>query len=417
VNGADASSSAASGADYWTAKAALAVGLCFLINMVDGMDINILTFVAPALQKDWGISSGVMGYIFSAGLAGMAIGGMGIAPLADRYGRRKIILAALALMSLGMVACGYVTSVGALIAARVVVGAGIGTVLASMAALAAEAAPPSKQSFAVGAVQAGFPFAAVFTGFIVASVLPEWGWQKLLLAAGVLTVLMLPLAWAILPESAAHASVKQGAVKQGAVKQDKVPLAKLFGSDLRRGTILLWLSTFFGLMVLYFITSWITKLSIQAGLSETNGIYAGATYNIGAFTGTMLMSWLSMRFRLMRIVPAFLLCAGLAMTIFANVAFPVGITLSLAFLIGVSLQGGYNGVWPLAASVYPVECRATGVGWAIGIGRGGAVIGPLMGGYLLAASAPLWLLFAVYCVPLAICAASVWLQASAKPPA
>jgi MFS transporter, AAHS family, 4-hydroxybenzoate transporter len=397
--------STASGPDHWTAKAVLAVGLCFLINMIDGMDVNILTFVAPALQKDWDVSSGVMGYIFSAGLAGMAIGGMGIAPLADRYGRRKIILAALMLMSVGMIACGYVSGVATLIAARVIVGAGIGTVLASMAALAAEAAPPSRQSFAVGAVQAGFPFAAVFTGFIVAAHLPEWGWQKLMLAAGALTVLMLPIAWAILPESDQHK----------AVKQEKIALAKLFGPELKRGTILLWLSTFFGLMVLYFITSWITKLSIQAGLSETNGIYAGATYNIGAFTGTMLMSWLSMRFRLTRIVPLFLTCAGLAMTIFANIAFPVSVTLGLAFLIGVTLQGGYNGVWPLAASVYPVDCRATGVGWAIGVGRGGAVIGPLMGGYLMAANAPLWLLFAVYCVPLAICAASAWLQASKAP--
>ncbi len=393
-------SNAAAGVDHWTIKAALTVCLCFAINMVDGMDVNILTFVAPALQKGWALEAGTMGNIFSAGLAGMAIGGMLIAPLADRYGRRKIILAALALMSLGMLACGYVPSVGWLIVARVVVGAGIGTALATMAALVAEAAPPSKQSFAVGVVQAGFPFAAVFTAFVVAELLPLWGWQKLLLYAGFLTLIMLPLAWAILSESEKHA----------AVKQDTVPVGRLFGADLRRGTLLLWGSTFFGLMVLYFITSWITKLSIQAGLSETNGIYAGATYNIGAFTGTMLMSTLSMRYRLTRIVPIFLIGAGIAMTIFANIALPVGTTLFLAFLIGVTLQGGYNGVWPLAASVYTTECRATGVGWAIGIGRGGAVIGPMMGGYLIAAQTPLWMLFAVYCVPLALCAASTWLQ-------
>ncbi len=389
-----------SGLDHWTLKAALAVGLCFAINMVDGMDINILTFVAPALQKSWNLESDIMGYVFSAGLGGMAIGGMGIAPLADRFGRRAIILSALALMSIGMLACGLVPSVGWLIEARVVVGAGIGTVLATMAALTAEAAPPSKQTFAVGAVQAGFPFAAVFTGFVVAGLLPELGWQKLLLYAGVLTLLMLPLAWSMLPESEQHA----------AIKQDQVPVGRLFGAELRRGTLLLWSATFFGLMVLYFITSWITKLSIQAGLSETNGIFAGATYNVGAFTGTMLMSWLSMRFRLSRIIPVLLVGAGIAMTVFANIALPVWTTLFLAFLIGVTLQGGYNGVWPLAASIYPTECRATGVGWAIGIGRGGAVIGPLMGGYLMTAKTPLWMLFAVYCIPIAICAASVWLQ-------
>jgi MFS transporter, AAHS family, 4-hydroxybenzoate transporter len=396
---ADQSAPSVSAPDHWTKKAALTVGLCFMINMVDGMDVNILTFVGPSLQKSWGVAPELMGYIFSAGLLGMAIGGILIAPLADRFGRRKIILAALALMSAGMIACGFVPDTASLIAARVVVGAGIGTVLASMAALAAEAAPPSKQSFAVGTVQAGFPFAATFTGFAVAALLPEWGWQRLLLAAGVLTTIMVPLVWAILPESDAHSSVRQ----------DKILVGRLFGDELRRGTILIWIAIFFGLMVLYFIASWITKLSIQAGLSETNGIYAGATYNIGAFAGTMLMSWLSMHVRLTRLIPSFLIAAGLAMTLFANVPLPVPATLLLALGIGMTLQGGYNGVWPLAASVYPVECRATGVGWAIGVGRGGAILGPLMGGYLMAAKAPLWLLFAVYCVPLAICAGSVWL--------
>jgi MFS transporter, AAHS family, 4-hydroxybenzoate transporter len=127
------------------------------------------------------------------------------------------------------------------------------------------------------------------------------------------------------------------------------------------------------------------------------------------------MSWLSMHVRLTRLIPSFLIAAGLAMTLFANVPLPVPATLLLALGIGMTLQGGYNGVWPLAASVYPVECRATGVGWAIGVGRGGAILGPLMGGYLMAAKAPLWLLFAVYCVPLAICAGSVWLLGRTRP--
>ncbi len=390
--------------DHWTARAILAVGLCFAINMVDGMDISILSFVAPSLQSAWGVPADVMGYVFSAGLVGMAIGGILIAPQADKIGRRKIILTALALMSAGMIACGFVGSVGALIAARVVVGAGIGTVLATMAALTAEAAPPSKQTFAVGTVQAGYPFAAVFTAFVVAAFLPRFGWQPLMLGAALVTLVMLPLAWWILPESDAHA----------AVKQDQVPVGKLFGAELRRGTILLWIAIFFGLLVLYFITSWITKLSIQAGLSETNGIYAGATYNFGAFVGTMAVSLLSLRVSLTRLVPAAMILAGLAMTLFANVAMSVPLTLFVAFLIGVCLQGGYNGVWPLAASVYPTDCRATGIGWAIGIGRGGAVIGPLMGGYLMKAEAPLWVIFAVYCVPLAICGAAVALQSGVK---
>ncbi|MFD2783771.1 MFS transporter [Novosphingobium pokkalii] len=125
-----------------------------------------------------------MGLLFGAGLVGMAIGGMGIAPLADRLGRRRIILAALALMSAGMVASGFATSVPMLYGLRVVVGMGIGTVLAAMAALAAESAPAAQRNLAVGIVQAGYPFAAVFTAILTAHLLPVWGWHRLLLAAG-----------------------------------------------------------------------------------------------------------------------------------------------------------------------------------------------------------------------------------------
>ncbi len=162
-------------------------------------------------------------------------------------------------------------------------------------------------------------------------------------------------------------------------------------------------------MVLYFIVSWITKLSIQAGLSETNGIYAGALYNLGAFVGTVTMSLLALRAPLSRVVPVMLVGAAAAMLMFGSFHFSVALTLALAFAIGVLLQGGYNGVWPLAAAAYPAEIRATGVGWAIGLGRSGAIIGPLLGGSLMAARVPLPILFAVFCAPLLACAASAFL--------
>jgi MFS transporter, AAHS family, 4-hydroxybenzoate transporter len=378
----------------WTRQGAMIVALCFLINMVDGMDVNIMTFVRQSLQDDWKVPDTQMGGVFSAGLLGMGLGALLIAPLADRFGRKRIILAALALMSVGMIACGFVSSLSALVFARVVVGLGIGTVLAAMAALASESAPAKDQNLAVGVVQAGFPLAAVFTGFAVAALLKHYHWQELLLWAGILTVAMLPIAWRILP---AHDAVT-------AAEAPKVQLSELFTPSLRPRTLWLWAAIFFGLMVLYFILSWITKLSIQAGLSETNSIYAGAIYNFGAFCGTMAMSWIAVRVPLGKLIPTLLVAAAVTMMIFATVPLTLGLALVLAFIIGVTLQGGYNGVWPLAASVYPSRCRATGIGIAMGIGRSGAVVGPWMGGMLMAAKAPLWALFAAYCVPLLICA-------------
>ena len=382
----------------WTRRGLATVALCFAINMADGVDVTILSFIAPRVQQDWVIGPDVMGTLFSAGLLGMAIGGMFIAPLADRLGRRKVILAALTLMSLGMLASGLVTAVSQLFMLRVLVGAGIGTALAAMAALASESAPDRHRNLAVGLVQAGYPFAAIFTGLLTAKLLPIYGWHTLLVGAGAITVALFPLAWAVLTD----AVPRDDAQPQGGVKA-------LFAPELRARTFALWGAVFFGLMVLYFIVSWIPKLSIEAGLSETNGIYAGALYNFGAFTGTVAMSLLAVRLPLGRLVPVMLVSAGAAMLWFGSVSMGVAATMATAFLIGVLLQGGYNGVWPLAAGSYPSAVRATGIGWAIGIGRSGAIVGPWIGGQLMAAKVSLPVLFGTYCVPLLLCAVCVFM--------
>jgi MFS family permease len=382
-----------------TLGAAGVVALCFAVNMIDGMDVTILSYVAPALQQSWVIDADTMGAVFSAGLLGMALGGVLVAPLADRFGRRPLILTALVLMSGGMLASGFVTAVGELLAARIAVGLGIGTVLAAMAALVAEVSSPRRQNLAVGLVQAGYPLAAVFTGLAVARLLPSMGWQPLLLYAGLLTLVMLPLAAVALPESRALAVGVRGTL----------PIGALFADGLLRKTLLLFTAIFTGLMVLYIIVSWITNLAIAAGLSTQNGIYAGALYNLGAFVGTVAMSLLAVRVALTRLVPALFAAAIVALLVFGSIAMPVGATLGVAFLIGVTLQGGYNGIWPLAAMTYPPDRRATGIGWAVGIGRSGAVVGPAAAGALLANGTPLDVLFASFCVPLAAAAAAVWL--------
>ena len=385
----------------WTAVALGTVALCFAINMADGVDVAIMSFVAPRLTSDWGITPEVMGRLFSAGLIGMAVGGMGIAPLADRLGRRRMILAALVLMSAAMVASSQATGPAMLFALRVVVGAGIGTVLPAMTALASEAAPEGQSNLAVGLVQAGYPFAAVFTGLAAAHLLPLHGWRGLMGGAGAISLVLLPLAWLVLPRDTRAPDDGQPA---GDVKS-------LFRAPFRPRTLALWGATFFGLMVLYFIVSWIPKLAIAAGLSETNGIYAGALYNLGAFVGTVAMSALAVRVPLGRLVPGMLAGATLAMLVFGWLHMAVAPTMAVAFTIGVLLQGGYNGVWVLAAAAYPPRIRATGVGWAIGIGRGGAVIGPWAGGMLMGAHMPLPSLFAAFCLPLLVCAGCAGLVA------
>jgi AAHS family 4-hydroxybenzoate transporter-like MFS transporter len=386
----------------WTRSALRIVALCIAINMVDGMNIIVMSFLQSAIAKDWQIKPERMGFVFSIGLLGMAVGGILIAPLADRYGRRPLILAALGLMTLGSFASGFAPGFAALLIARLIVGLGIGTALATMAALTAEVAPERYRSVAVAVVQGGYPLAAAFIGLIVVQTLPAIGWHNVLFGAAFMTTLVLPVAYVVLPRSPPAMAVG------GATKPSSLIILH---ETYRTRTLFLWMATATGFMVLYFITSWIPKLSVRAGLSEANGIYAGSLYNLGAFIGTTAMGFLLLRVQLTRLLPLLMTLTAISLLVFGGITMPLALTMMVAFLIGVVLQGGTNGNYPLAASIYPSEIRATGIGWAIGVGRIGAVIGPWLGGVLLSAKWPLLGIFAVYAGAALLSAGSIALVA------
>ncbi|MDB5670448.1 MAG: major facilitator superfamily 1 [Alphaproteobacteria bacterium] len=383
--------------EAWDHRAARVVSLCFVVNMLDGMNVLVMSYIAPELTRNWSMAASQISIVFSAGLVGMALGGFLGGPVGDRVGRRTAIVGALTLMAVGMFGSSFSRGIFTLCTCRLVVGLGIGTVLPAMAALAGEVAPPQYRNYAVGIVQAGYPLAAVGTGFAAAAILPVYGWRKLLLGASALTVLLVPLALAIMPRATRP--------KPDAAK--RLPFRALVSGELRRPTLLLWTAIFSGFMVLYFVVSWIPTLSIAAGLSEANAIYAGALYNLGAFVGTVGMSILAIGHPLRRVVPILLVPAACAMLIFGSVPMGLALALLTAFIIGATLQGGFNGIYPLCASLYPAQLRATGIGWAMGIGRAGAVFGPLLGGYLISAKASLSILFGTFTIPLLLCSLAV----------
>jgi benzoate transport len=421
----------------WTGRQLLVVAICFILNMLDGMDVLILSYIAPALSADWQISPESLGVVFSAGLAGMAAGGLLIAPLADRFGRRVLILLSLIMMAAAMFGSSIATSVTELIASRFVVGIGIGTVLASMAALTAEYAPPKHRTFAVGFLQAGYPVGATITGFIVATHVGVHGWQTMLLGAAILCATAIPLVFVLLPESIeflltrqpknALARANRLLVAVGQPPLDALPERRqaekrhsgvrgLLSDGRAASTLLLWTAIIFSFMTLYFVISWIPKLAVEAGLPATQAIYAGAIYNIGAFVGTSSIGLVAMRFDLRRLILVYMLLAAGALILFGAVAMPLAATLGTAFLIGVFVQGGFNGCYPLATSLYPPEARGTGIGWAMGIGRIGAVIGPMLGGVLLAEKVSLPVIFTIFAVPVVlagICASLIRLPRAA----
>lgn len=372
----------------WSQRGMLVTGLCFVLNMFDGVNIFTLTYVAPELQKHFGAGAAAFSVVFSAGLIGMGLGGLFLAPLADRLGRRPVILFALLLMAGAMIASAYAPDLWSLAAIRLAVGVGIGTVLASITALSAGFAPERWRHVAAGVPQAGYPVGATLAGFATAWALPSYGWSGVFTAAGVLTLLLVPVCWFLLPETPETAHPTHHSI------------AETLGGERQRNSLLLWVCTVGGFMALYFIASWITKLAIAAGLPPTQAIIASSIYSLGSVVGTIAISFAALRVDLRKLVFGSLVLACVFFLIFGGIHMSLLPLLCVSFFIGVTLQGGVNGNYPLVAAVYPADMRATGLGWAMGIGRIGAFLGPLIGGWALGAGLPLVAVFGIFCLPM-----------------
>jgi len=376
------------------------------------------------VSESWGISPEKLGVVFSASLAGMGIGCLVVAPLGDRYGRRRMIVWALSAVAAAMLLTAFTRNVNELIIVRLIVGIGVGTIGVSMTAMAAEYAPEAYTSFAVGFVQAGWPLGSILSAFVAANVLTAHPWQPLFLGIGMLSAALLLIIYVLLPESLdflllchpKRALDKANAIRRrlritalselprAVLRVEKFQVAALFSDGRMLASVLLWAAVTLCYFDLYFVISWIPKLVTQAGLPLSQAIYAGATYNLGAFIGTAAVGWIAIRYKLRKVIASFLGLATISMLVFGGLSMPVWLTLLIALCVGTTVQGGFNGYWAMAARLYPLRMRSTGVGWALGVGRIGAVLGPIVGGILVGAELPMAAIFAIYALPLAVAA-------------
>ncbi len=397
--------------------------ICILMNMLDGMDVMVIAYAAPSLADEWSITPSTLGTVFSAGLLGMTIGAMVLAPIADKIGRRRMILVCVLVMGFGTLATVYAQSIGQLIFLRIVSGLGIGAMLATSATMTAEYIPVRYRNLAVSAVFSGYPLGAVLSGLVAASIIPAYGWTSIFLVAGIATLVTFILVWFVLPESlefliktqpsGALKMVNRTLVKMGQAAVEELPpvsnaeeiksasVAALFAPQRRSQTTWLWIAFFTAFSTLYFLTTWIPKLASNTGLSLELAIYAGTVFNLGAFFGIVLQSYLSHRFGLRRIICIFLIGTAVLMIFFGMWSNPIIILMMFGF-IGFGLQGGFVGLYAVAARLYPTEIRNTGIGWGIGAGRLGAVVGPKIGGTLVGLGLSLTSSFIIFALPLVV---------------
>ncbi|MEM7077134.1 MAG: MFS transporter [Pseudomonadota bacterium] len=401
------------------------VAMCMLFNLLDGFDITAMAVVANPVGEELGLGADRLGWLFSAALAGMMAGAMLLAPLSDRYGRRLVVIVALGVVACAVLLIAVTSNLAGLVFLRFISGCGAGAILASQAALAAEYSPPKFRAAIVAIVTSGYPLGAMSTSLVAQWLLPEYGWRSMFIFGGVLTLLMSVIAITSLPESIRFLLVQQPAnalARVNATLQrfrkpalDRLPappatvhdgpenfLRVLLGASYRRQTLFLWSAFFMCVSTLYFLQSWIPKLVEDSGFSAADGRSAFFLFNFGGVCGIYLMSALSTRWSLNSLIAQFAILAGISMMLFANVEGDRLVIAALILVVGILQQGAFTGLYPAAAAVYPTRVRSAGIGWAIGLGRFGAVVGPALAGYLIAAGFGLSFNFFVFAIPMFI---------------
>jgi MFS transporter, AAHS family, 4-hydroxybenzoate transporter len=406
----------------------LIVAICFILNFNDGIDVNIVTFSSSEIIKEWALTKTQMGYISSMGLAGMTLGCFVLAPWADKIGRRRMFLISLCLISFGMFGVAFTHNYNIMLFVRFLTGLGIGGILPSMTATAAEFSNDKYRDFNVGLVQAGWPVGSILTGFFCAYFIPQSGWHNAFLVAGCVSLLMLVLVYFFMTDSVEfllknqppNALTKINAILQKtgqtpyetlpAIPQNhpKATLKDLFSVSYKDSTIKLWIAAFFGFLTLYTLMSWVSIIAKDAGLSFEMAIYVGIALNLGAAIGSTSIGAIGSRFGLRQAQFTFMLCAFVVMQLYANLSLSTNLIFGLIFLIGIFVQGGFNGIWPILARVYPAEIRTTGVGFTVGIGRFGAILGPTLFGFFSDSGLSIHTLFIVFSLPLLVMGFCVW---------
>ncbi len=407
------------------------LALCCTINALDGFDILAISFTAAAIAGEWSLAPDELGLLFSGSLIGMMIGAFTIAPLADRFGRKPVLIASLGLIVIGMIATSGVTSAPWLFILRVITGCGVGGVLPNINTLVAEYAPLKHRNMAISTLMISYPIGAILAGVIVAWVMPVWGWRAVFLAGGLATLVIIPLLFVLLPESV-HFLVDRRppdalprvnrilarmrrdpieALPPREVDDDAPPSAvELLAPEYRRRTLLLLTAFFMCTLVVYFVLSWTPKIIIDAGMGSAQGIYGGTILNAGGIAATLLMGYLFGLYGLRRVLVTIYLLQAALMIVFAYVVGgPVYLVLLIAGLLGGCTHAGIVGLYTCSAWLFPTRLRSTGLGWAIGLGRSGAVIGPYLAGLLMSFGWSREAYFIVMGTPILLAALAVWL--------
>lgn len=395
--------------------------LCAMCLIMDGFDVQALGYVAPAIIQDWNIPNAALGPVFAAANFGVLIGSLLFTMLADKIGRRPVLVGATLFFSALMLVTAHASSVAELLALRFITGVGMGCIIPNATALIGEYSPRRKRITLMMTITVGFTAGAALGGFVSAWLIPAFGWRSVFYFGGAIPLVIALLMFFWLPESLQFLVLRgrnldkvgqwlkridpalpAGAAAEYVVQEENrggIPAVHLFREGRAMGTILLWVINFMNLLNLYFLSSWLPTVVRDAGYTTSTAVLVGTALQVGGTIGTFGFAWFIARLGFIPVLTAGFAGACLSIALIGQPGLSLALLFVVVFTAGWCVVGGQPGVNALAATFYPTYLRSTGIGWGLGIGRTGAIVGPYMGGEFMRLQWPAHEIFLAAAVP------------------
>lgn len=341
------------------------VALCFLIVFLDGLDTAAMGFIAPALSQDWGIDRASLGPVMSAALIGMVFGALGSGPLADRFGRKVVLVFAVFLFGLFSLASAYSSNIDQLLVLRLLTGLGLGAAMPNATTLLSEYTPERLKSLLVTSMFCGFNLGMACGGFVSAKLIPSMGWHSLLMLGGILPLILAVVLMVWLPESArflvvrnrgaerirkvlapiapnALAGITDFSVPEQKTVSSRNVLKVIFSGTYSAGTLLLWLTYFMGLVIVYLLTSWLPTLMRDSGASMEQSAFIGALFQFGGVLSAVGVGWAMDRYNPHKVIGLAYALAGVFAWLVGQSLGNVALLATLVLLAGMCINGAQS---------------------------------------------------------------------------
>ena len=378
------------------------VAICFLIQMCDGYDIGAIGWAVPSLTHAWNMKAPVFTMAFAFSNIGIMAGALIASPLADRFGRKPLLLASIAIFGLASLATAAATTIPFLVVCRFFTGFGIAGTFAGTVALTGDYTPQRRRATMIMVCFTGAPTGGFIGGQIVALLLHQgFAWPIIFILGGVFPLGVLVVMAFFLPESPrflarrANLSARQRALLQRldiapeAAQPDAVdiaqgnPIAMLFSEGYATATVLLWIIFFCSLLNLYLFGFWLPEVLHLVGMTPAAAVFASSLRDFGAIFAVLYLGLAIDRFGPQRALALHYAAGAVFIALIALAALPYAILLATIFLSGMTIIGSQTGANATAGALYPARMRASGIGWALGVGRLGGIVAPILGGWLL----------------------------------